>query len=811
MIRTAHIRKDFGETGSLSRLVNLEGAADDRVLFTKSGHVLAVLEVAGADPECLDDSQLRSVCQTFESAFRNLDEQFRVYQHIVKRRYGPIVPDATPMDSVAGAATSSRSAYLAQKSDLLFRVNVFVTVVFEGESRQPDLKERLAAFLAEPSRSVRELLSEGALANAQNDRIAHAAETLSAKVENLVVQLSDAARVEWLGKHAAGRFFRGLLNYSAAAVDGFRLKHDAHLDYQICGSSLECYRGHLLLGNHHVEVLSLKEPPAQTFAGMLKELLRIPSEFVIASEWKRENNAAMRRLIQAKRRHHHNSKTSIATYLNSSPAGPRDPLVDEGASSVVTELGRCLEDLDVGGIHYGRYTLTVICHGEDAKEVKKSVAQFHRIFAACDGQLIDERFNLLNAFLAVIPGNSARNLRALWLSSRNAADLSFAFSPDVGQARNDHLQRESLSVLETRDGTPYFFNLHVGDVGHTLVLGATGSGKSFLLNFLVTSAQKYDPLTFIFDLGGSYEHLTRLFGGTFVRVGLGDDSVRINPFCLEQTEQNLRFLFAFVRVLIEHGGTTLSAAEEKDLYAQIENLYVVAPEERRLRTLANVLSRRLRTDLEKWLEGGPYGGLFDNATDNVTLAEFQTFDFEGLSKSPQIEPLLFYILHRASAAILEPDALARPKFFVMDEAWRFFRHPTIKAYIVEALKTWRKKNASMILATQSSDDLLQSEMMSVISESCPTKLFLANPGMDRATYQNLFRLNDTEASLIASLAPKEEILIKRPAGAKIVKLGVGRREYWIYTSNPFDHQKRRDAIERHGFRRGLEILSGENA
>jgi type IV secretion system protein VirB4 len=147
--------------------------------------------------------------------------------------------------------------------------------------------------------------------------------------------------------------------------------------------------------------------------------------------------------------------------------------------------------------------------------------------------------------------------------------------------------------------------------------------------------------------------------------------------------------------------------------------------------------------------------------------------------------------------------------FVLDEAWRFMRDPTINAYITEALKTWRKQNAAMILATQSSDDLLHSEMLRVVVESCPTKLFLANPGMDPAAYGEVFHLNATEAELISRLIPKKQILLKRPDLAKVLNLNVDRKGYWLYTNNPYDNQKKHEAFERYGFEKGLEILAKE--
>jgi type IV secretion system protein VirB4 len=264
----------------------------------------------------------------------------------------------------------------------------------------------------------------------------------------------------------------------------------------------------------------------------------------------------------------------------------------------------------------------------------------------------------------------------------------------------------------------------------------------------------------------------------------------------------------FLKVLIESSGLAMTPEDERDLYRQLENLYVVEPDQRRLLTLSNMLNRRLRASLEKWVEGGQYGNWFDNVEDTLTFATFQTFDFGGMDKVPQVlEPLLFYILHRANAAIYDVEQTARFKLFITDETWRFLRHPTIRLYILEALRTWRKSNAAMILATQSTDDLLRSEMLTVAVESCATKMFLANPDIDCKLYRDIFHLNETESEWIRRLAPKQQILVKRPDLAKIVNLTVDPKGYWLYTSNPYDRERRRKAFDEHGFEKGLEILA----
>lgn len=462
-------------------------------------------------------------------------------------------------------------------------------------------------------------------------------------------------------------------------------------------------------------------------------------------------------------------------YLNQLENGPKDRLIDDSAASIVNELGSCLEEMEVTGSFFGEFSLSIILYDDDRARLRRSVAECFKVFSSIDAQLTEERYNLLNAFLAMLPGNYAFNLRKMLISSTNYADCSLLFAPQSGEVQNSHLGTEYLTVLETNHRTPYFFNLHHGDIAHMFMLGMTGSGKSFTVSHLLTHAQKYGPLTYIFDLGGSYRDLTGRFDGAYLRVGAEERSFAINPFSLSPTPENHQFQCLLVRVLAASSGYELTGADERDLFEQVQNLYSVEADQRRLLTLANILGRNVRQALQKWVQGGQYGSVFDNVEDNLTFARFQTFDFEGMDKVPQVlEPLLFYILHRAQNAIYDPALATTFKIFVIDEAWRFLRNPAIKLYVQEALKTWRKKNAAMILATQSGDDLLRSEMLPVVVESCATQIFLPNPGMDQAAYRQAFHLSETEAEKIAALIPKRQLLVKRPDLTKILNLNVER-------------------------------------
>jgi type IV secretion system protein VirB4 len=809
MINVARVIKDYQESGALHAHVGIEAALDDGTFVTKSADLARWLRFQGPDYECLDQDQLDHVAQRFESGLRTLDDSFRIYQYVFKSE-APELPFRHYINPIVEEAVAGRARYLAGKGEKLCRIENYLAIAYEGW-RPRNHRTRLVQYLTEPREALQRLFSEQKTVSHLGETLESAKEFLANKVASFALQLGDFLKVEPLDSQQAFTVLRRLLNYVPHKVDGVKLKYASFVDFQACDSALECHRDDLRLDDYYVQVLTLKEPPARTFAHLLRGVSELPANYVIASEWKREPVHKVRGLIQSTRRHYFNSKASLLNFLGTGGGAPRDMLIDDGAAAVVANLGGSLEEIEVQGRYLGQFSLTLILYHKDLAVLRRSVAQAFKVFAAYDAQLTEETYNRLNAWLAVIPGNGAFNLRRLWLLNTNYADLSFLYSQSAGEEKNEHLRQEYLAIFEGSSGTPYFLNLHAKDVAHTLVLGATGAGKSFLLDFLATHLQKYDPITFIFDLGGGYESLTQAFNGAYVRIGKPGSTLKINPFSLEPTKEYLVVLCSLIKLLIESNGYRATAAEERDLYEQIENLYAIAVDQRRLFTLANILPRTLRAQLQKWVEGGPYANAFDHVEDDLKLARFQTFDFEGMEKAPDLlEALLFCVLDRANTAINEapPSSL---KVLILDEAWRFFRHPVIRAYIVEALKTWRKKNAVVILATQSSDDLTSSEMLPLVVESCPTKLFLANPGMDRDAYRRLFHLNDTETELIANLVPKQQFLLKQPGVAKVLSLNVDRKEYWIYTSNPNEVQKKRAAFERYGFQKGLEALVGGNA
>jgi type IV secretion/conjugal transfer VirB4 family ATPase len=806
MVTLKRILRDYQDAGSVNSLLALWGFIDDYTFLTKTGHVGVVYRLAGADYECLDQAQRRDVVHRFEAALRLLDDSCRVYQYLCKQRIAPI--DAAPCrNAVADTAIRRRIAYLNARRGELYEIALYLVIVYEGLCGPGGTSTRLHRVWRQPQRAVREWLSrEGTLALLEQD-IERAVTQLEHKASAFEVQLADALRPSRLRKHDAFRFFRRLLNYVSHKAEGASLRYDTHLDYFVADCSVECHRGHLDVDDVHLKVLTMKEPPGTTFAHQLEDLYMVSGEFIACLEWRRIGNDRIRRDIHARRRHFFNKRVALVNYI-SADTRPEEMLVDESASATVRQLGDALTELDVNGHFFGECSLALVLFDRDAAALERMAAEAIKVFAAHDGTLFEERYNLLNAWLSIMPGNSAHNLRRLALLETNYADLSFLFTLDGGQRHCPHLNREALAVFETQHGTPYHLTLHVQDVGHTLVTGATGSGKSFAVNVLITHAQKYDPTTIIFDLGHSYRKLATLLHGGYLELGLRQCDVSINPFSLEPTPEHLHFLQAFTKVLLEGAdGYQLSELEDRELYEALENLYVLDRTQHRLFTLANLLPRALSRRLGKWIDGGRYANLFDHADDTLSVERFQVFDFAAMRAYPAlIEPLLFYVLHRVRDRIDDPGT-AGLKLCVMDEAWRFIRHPSLRAYVEEALKTWRKRNAAMVLATQSVDDFASVDLLQTVVEGCPTKLLLANPSLDRSRYAELFQLNAIELDLLTTLIPRRQMLLKRPNLAKVLNLNVDPHSYWLYTNTPVDNERVAAVFNEYGFEAGLERLA----
>jgi type IV secretion/conjugal transfer VirB4 family ATPase len=811
MLRLDKIIKPWKESAALNDHINLYGFWNETAFLTKSGDLGMVLQVQGVDYESLDTSGQEYAVKRLESALKAFGQGFHVYQYLFKANR-PEIPFANYDDPIVEAAVEQRRQFFESKRDDLYQIEIFYVVLLEGARSKRGIGTAIARLFSDPSGAIGEFqaqFSNNSVKRLLRLQIETDLARLDQRVQAFTRQLSDFVKITLLDQQGQFTFLRRLLNFDSWRIAG-KPQSTQFLDYQVVNSNIEAERDHLRVGDHEVRILTMKEAITETRPLVLDSLLKIPANFIVCTEWTPLPASKARKEVNKRRRHFNMSKTAFVSQMGNdvTKSNPRDILVDESKQADIENLGDCLRALG-DGQSLGDFSLSIVLYGESKAGVDQLVGEFVSVFTNADGALFTESYNQLNAYFATVPGNYALNLRRLYLLNSNYADLSFLFTILPGETRNAHLGAEYLAVLETDNSTPYFLNLHNGEVAHTLILGMTGSGKSYFCNFLLQNAQKYAPQTYIFDIGGSFQSLTTIFGGSYLNVGQDARDFTINPFSLTPTKENTQFLFSFFRVLIEGSGQRyrMDFKEERRLWDAIERIYVLEPEQRTVSSLGNIIGE-LKERLQRWTKAGQYGFLFDNAGDTLSFSQFQTFNFPGWGDAPEVlEPLLFYVLHRASNEIADPKKLATFKMFLLDEAWLFIKNETIRNYIVSAQKTWRKHNAAMILATQSIKELEESGMLQVVSESCPTKIFLANPEMDRSLYREAFHLNDTELDLIAGLVPPGQMLIRKAQTSKKVQLNVDSVSHWTATNNARDNLKKRDYFERFGIAEGLRRLA----
>ncbi len=786
------------------------GFASKGAVLTKRGELLAGARLRGAPFECRAPDDLDSVALRWTLALKSLAPGWRIRWQARKRRLGTL-PQRPSGDPLSARAQNDRNAALIGKG--LYSIEASAYWAWDPRlSPQPPRKA--GAGLARSLVSSAGLwLSPDRTRRLLAGQVAEACERFESAVAAFRGLVDDVTPLEpLLGEDLFHDL--ALSANSRNAADTARPLGPDGLDRQLALSDLEAHRDHLLVDAERVETYALLDPPSVTRAHLFGGILDLDAELDLAAEWRREDTAASGRRIRGARRHYHQKRYSMMAHASGDSASPqaRGALEDRAAEAEADQLGEALRELEVEGLPFGQHSLCVALRGARPGDLDAVRPELLRIAAAADARFHRETYNGLNAWFAMVPGGHARQLRCNYMSAAVAADLAPLWAVPEGNVRDDHLGDEHWAVFETRRRTPYYFTAHAGDISHALVVGATGSGKSFLLNFLLAQARKYSPRVCILDLGGSYRQLTELVGGAYLDLAPanGEPSCLLNPFrALEPTADNLQFLESFVRLLLDIEGKACDSRERAEVRSQVLALYELEPGARTLSSLRELLPATLRAPLGAWTSDGVRGAVFDNSEDTLTLADWQALDLAGAAGKPDLaRALLFYLLHRLGAAVTAPAELERWKLLVVDEAWRFLADPRIGAYLSEGLKTWRKCNAGVILATQSPGDAVRDTgLCRTVAESCLTKIFLANPEADASEYAEAFGLRPAEAQAVRTLVPKRQLLLHRPGAAQVLELGVDRRSYWLYTTNPLEAARRRDAIRELGFERGLDSLT----
>ena len=533
------------------------------------------------------------------------------------------------------------------------------------------------------------------------------------------------------------------------------------------------------LGDHHLRTLTITGFPSVTFPGLLDELNRQSFAYRWSSRAIMLDKTDATKLLTRIRRQWFAKRKSIAAILKEVMTNEASVLMDSDASNKAADADMALQELgaDEAGIAYVTATITV--WDRDPALAAEKLRLVEKIVQSRDFTCTVEGVNALEAWFGSLPGHVYANVRQPPVSTLNLAHLIPLSAVWAGAERDEHFGAAPLLYGKTEGSTPFRLTLHVGDVGHMLVVGPTGAGKSVLLALMALQFRRYEGnQIFAFDYGGSIRAAAIAMGGDWQDLGgaLHDagsaGSVALQPLARVDEAAERAWAAEWLAALLAGEGVDVDPAAKEHIWSALNSLASAPVSERTLTGLAVLLqSQELKLALSPYLVGGPWGRLLDAEAEHLGTARVQALETEGLVGASSAPSVLAYLFHR-----IEGRLDGSPTLIIIDEGWLVLDSPAFAAQLREWLKTLRKKNASVIFATQSLADIEGSRIAPAIIESCPTRIFLPN---ERAAEPQIariyerFGLNDRQIEILSRATPKRDYYCQSRRGNRLFELGLG--------------------------------------
>jgi type IV secretion system protein VirB4 len=726
------------------------------VVLNKDGSFQRTFRFRGPDLESATEAELVAACARINNALRRLGSGWALFFE-AERFAAPVYPASEFPDPVSWLVDEERRAAFETGEDKQHYESAYhLTLVYLPPADQVSQAEE---WLLETPRDAKGLTCRDHLARfiTETDRTSDLLSGVMAEV----APLDDAATLTYLHATISAR------RHSVAAPET-----PMYLDAILADTP---FTGGLepMLGERHLRALTVLAFPNLTQPGLLDDLnhLGIPYRWVtrfLALD-KTEANRALVRL----RRQWFNKRKSVAALLREIMYNEPARLLDSDADNKAADADAALQELGSDQVAFGYLTATIIVSDEDRTVAAERLRAIERAVQGRGFTTIRETTNAVEAWLGSLPGNVYANVRQPLVHTLNLAHLVPLSSVWAGPDRNAHLKGPPLLYADTGGATPFRLSTHVGDVGHMLIVGPTGAGKSVLLALMALQFRRYaDSQVYVFDKGFSARAAVLAMTGEHHILGAGG-SLAFQPLARIDDVAERSWAAEWIGGLFAHENVTITPELKEAVWSALSNLASAPTEERTITGLSALLqSNALKSALLPYTLEGPFGRLLDAAQDRLALGSVQCFEMEELMhEAGVVLPVLAYLFHR-----LEERFDGRPTLLILDEAWVFLDHPTFSARIREWLKTLRKKNVAVVFATQSLADIVNSSIAPALIESCPQRIFLPNgraiEPQSRIAYER-FGLNDRQIQLIAQAMPKRDYYLQSRQGNRLFELSLG--------------------------------------
>lgn len=784
--RRSHIKQYESAGSSFADLVPWMIMPTSDLVLCKDGSFLACYELDGIDMESLQQVDVDQNIALIEHGMRGFDEHFTIWWTVDRRksarfpeggefpdRISQFINDRWREEYQNGTQYENRHwlsiLYNPNDNSSSMRLMDFVAhFVNEGNSVPSAVFQALKHFF----------LKKEAFSFA-DDRMTAAIDEFEAKLGGFQ-QILREARFQRMSGQGILSFLHSRCSPASYGQNVKMPEYPAYLDGYLPSNTLHVGTDSLLFdGNEPVFVAgaSVKDWPPLSSSSLLQALLTLPAELTISQCFKYVSRDASKKYIEGIRRVNLNAQKTMLTYIQEAITNQQSDKVDQGKVLAAADANDALTEMTSLGRMYGYYNLTVLAYGSTRLEASETIKAVTGYLENDFFVVVREKLHLLSAWAGTLPGQSSEIVRWHFVSTATMADLSPVRTLAAGDTLNRYLTEQtqrvcpSLTVLSTPLNIPFFFNFHQGDLAHTMVVGPSRTGKSVFLNFLTSQFRKYSPCqVFIFDKDYSCQVPTLLQRGAHIDL-VGDDSPQkttLNPIRLIADRAHWPWIQKWLELLLTQRGYEFDSEDDAKISSAIEKLSKLPADKHVLRSFSTLLGDKLSKQLEQWIGNGAKSQYFDNLVDSFDLGDFTDIEMGGLFHDKRLaSAFLDYAFYR-----IQLKLTGVPTMIYIEEFWFMLSDPLFSARINDWLRTLAKKNAFLVFATQSLDELSSSDIFAAIIDNIPNRIFLPNPSADahRELYIGKFGLNEEQVERIRKALRKSQYYIVTPSASRMANV-----------------------------------------
>ncbi|HLG95319.1 MAG TPA: hypothetical protein VKX49_03290 [Bryobacteraceae bacterium] len=764
MQRNEHRRNPRG----LADLLLAYALIDDGILLQQDGSLLAGWSYRGPDMMSAAAAEMDALSARLNHVLR-LGSGWMVQCDAI-RSHAPGYPDHGAFPDPVSRVIDDERRQQFMDEGAHFESEYFLTLTYLPP---PEVEERAKGWLF-----------EGRGAYDSKKTAARHLERFRIKVdmfENVFGQLFQTERLKRVmvtDDYGSDHTHDRLLRYLRRCING--------TDHPFALPEIPCYLNEILacedfcggieprIGRKHIRVIALDGFPRMSSPGILRELDQLPIEYRWNTRALLIDPEEARGMLDKHRKKWRSKIRGWKDQILKTQSGA----VDLHAQEMAADAEGAMSVAAAGDVQFCQYSANIICLDEDADRLYESTRLVMKTVQNLGFSCRIEDINAVEAWRGSLPGDGYCNVRRVLLHTLNLADMMPITSVWAGLRENPSalMPKKSPALLyaATSGATPFRFNLHVSDLGHTLVVGPSGAGKSTALGLIAAQWFRYPRAqVFAFDRGYSIWMLTEAMGGEFYDLAGPNSELAFCPLRDIDDDAAVAWAVGWIEVLCELNGLRF-APKHRNAVAEAVMQLRLSPTRTLTELSANVQDMEIRDALQHFTVMGPLGPLLDAETDSLGEARMLAFETENLLQldDKAVIPVLLYLFRR-----IEQRLDGSPTLILLDEAWSYLQHELFRDRLKDWLKTMRRKNAVVVMATQQISDIANSPIADVVLENCPTKILLPNaesknPGSRE--FYNRVGLNERELEILQVSIPKQHYYVVSTLGRRLVNLGIGK-------------------------------------